>query len=65
MEEYIKIEKIIKFGDIDIEKQIFHRHKEPISIKNTDINKIAISNKVSLVKKTRKYFIGYKDFSPK
>ena len=27
------MKKIIKFGDIEIEKQKFHQHKEPISIK--------------------------------
>ena len=31
--------------------------KRPISIKNTDINKIVVSNKVTF----HKYFIGYKD----
>ena len=31
---YIKIEKTsIKFGDIENEKQKFHQHKRPISIK--------------------------------
>ena len=33
----------------------------PISIKNIDINKIVVFNKVSLSKKWFKYFIGYKD----
>ena len=51
----------INFGDIEIEKQKFHKHKEPISIKNIDINKITASNKVSFGKKESKYFIGYKD----
>ena len=37
---------IIKFGDIETEKQKFHQLKRPISIKNIDINKIAVSNKV-------------------
>ena len=55
------MEKVIKFGDIEIEKQKFHQHKEPISIKNIDINKIVVSNKVSFGKKGFKYFIGYKD----
>ena len=55
------MEKIITFGDIEIEKQNFHQHKESFSIKNIDINKIAISNKVSFGKKGFKYFIGYKD----
>ena len=42
---------IIKFGDIEIEKQKFHQHKGPISIKNIDINKIVMSNEVSFGKK--------------
>ena len=52
---------IIKFGDIEIEKQKFHQHKSPISINNIDINKTAVSNKVCFSKKVFKYFIGYKD----
>ena len=55
------MEKIIKFGDIEIQKQKFHQHKAPISIKNIDINKILVSHKVSFGKKSFKYFIGYKD----
>ena len=49
------------FSDIEIQKQKLHQHKEPILIKNIDINKIVVSNKVSFVKKAFKYFIGYKD----
>ena len=52
---------IIKFGDFEIEKQKLHQHEGPISIKNIDINKIVVSNKVSLGKKGFKYFIGYND----
>ena len=33
------MEKIIKFGDIEIEKQKIHQHEEPISIKIIDISK--------------------------
>ena len=58
---YIKLEKIIKLGDIEIQKQKFHQHEGPISIKNIDINKIVVSNKVSFGKNGFKYFIGYKD----
>ena len=59
---YIKIEKIIAtFGDIEIKKQKFYQHNRPISIKNIDINKLVVSNKVSLIKKGFKYFIGYKN----
>ena len=53
--------KIIKIDDTEIEKHKFHQHKGPISISNTDINKIVVSNKVSFGKKDFKYFIGYKD----
>ena len=53
--------KIIKFGDIEIQKQKFHQHKRPIAIKNIDMNKIVISNKISFSKKRFKYLIGYKD----
>ena len=45
---------VIKFGDIEIKKQKFHHHKRPISIKNKDINKIVVSNKVSFGKKSFK-----------
>ena len=53
--------RVIKFENIEIQKQIFHHHKAPISMKNIDIDKIAVSNKVSFCKKVFKYFIGYKD----
>ena len=51
----------IKFGDIEIEKQKFYQNKRPIAIKNIDVNKIVLSNKVSFGKKGFRYFIGYKD----
>ena len=61
---------IMKFGDVEIEKQKFQQHKRPISMKNIDIDKIVVCNKVSFGKKGLhisfgkkgfKYFIGYKD----
>ena len=55
LKAYIKMEKVIKFGDIELYKQRFHQHKEPISIE------IVVSNKVSFGKKGFKYFIGYKN----
>ena len=59
---YIKTEKtIIRFGDIEIEKQKFHQRKKPFSTKNIDTNKIVASKKVFCCKKGFKYFIGYKD----
>ena len=42
-------------------KQTLHQYKIPIAMKNLVINKIVVSNKVSLGKKSIKYFIGYKD----
>ena len=55
------MEKVIQFSDIEIQKQKFHQHKGPISIKNIAINKIVVSNNVSFNKKGFKQFIGYKD----
>ena len=52
---------IIEFEDIDIQKQKFHQHIRPISMKIININKIVVSNKVSSGKKGFKYFIDYKD----
>ena len=53
--------KVIKLGDIEIQKQKFHQHKEPISIKNIYINKIVVSNNIYFGKKVFKYVIRYKD----
>ena len=62
MKACIKIEKtVIKFGDIAIQKQKFHQHKGPISIKYIYINKIVVFNKVCFGKKGFKYFVDYKD----
>ena len=54
MKAYIKMEKVIKFGDIQIQKQKFHQHKGPILIKNIDSNKIVVSNKVSNISSATK-----------
>ena len=52
MKTYIKMKKTaIKFSDTEIEKQKFHKYKRPVSIKNLDMNKIVVSNKVSFCKK--------------
>ena len=60
MKAYIKMEKVTKFGDIQIQKQKFNQCKGPVSIKNIDSNKKVVSNKVSVSKNFFKYFIGYK-----
>ena len=59
LKSYVNMEKtVIKFGDIEIQKQKFHQHKGLISIKNIDIDKILVSNKVPFGKKGFRYFIG-------
>ena len=46
LKPYTKMDqKIIKFYDSKIENYKFHQHKNPISIKDLDINKIVLSNK--------------------
>ena len=51
--------KIIKFDETEIEKYKLHKNKNPFLINNIDINKIAVSNKVSFGKNDFKYFINY------
>ena len=50
---YIYITKIFE--------NILDLYKRPISIKNLDINKVLVSNKVYFSKKGFNYFIGYND----
>ena len=50
LKAYIKLEKVIKLDDIEIKRQKLHKHKGPISIKNEDIKKTVVSNKVSFGK---------------
>ena len=52
---------VIKSGDIAIKKQEFYQYKIPISIKNIDINKKVVSNKVCFGKKDFIYFFDYID----
>ena len=60
MKSYIKTDrKIIKFDEIEIEKYKFHHHKSPILVNNIRINKIIVSNKISIDKNNVKDFIGY------
>ena len=39
------------FGDIEIEKNRFYHNKIPILLKDVDIDKLSVSNKISMVKK--------------
>ena len=49
------------FDGTEIEKYKLHKRKSPILIDNIGVNKIVVSNKISLGKDDLKYFIGYKD----
>ena len=51
--------EILTFGDIEIEKNKFFRHKSPIPLRDVDIQKVLASNKTSFGEKNYKYFIGY------
>ena len=54
--------QVITFGDIEVEKHKFQQHKIHPSIGDVNNNnKIIVSNKVAVGKKSFKYFIGYKD----
>ena len=49
--------EILTFGDIEIKKKNY-RHKSPIFLKDADIEKVLVSNKISFGEKIDKYFIG-------
>ena len=51
MKAYRNMIKVKKFGNIEIQRQTFYQHKEPISIKNLYINKLVVSYKVPFGKK--------------
>ena len=51
--------EILTFGDIVVEKNKFYRNKTPIFLKDVDIEKVLVSNKISVGEKNYKYFIGY------
>ena len=52
--------EILIFGNIEIEKSKFYRHKTPIFLRDIDIKKALVSNKISFGEKNYKYFIGNK-----
>ena len=51
--------EILTFGDIEIGKNKLHRNKNPIFLKEVDIEKVLVSHKFSFGEKDYKYFIGY------
>ena len=56
---YIKMgKKILTFGNIEIEKKNLPS-KDSYFLEDVDIEKLLVSNKISLGEKNYKYFIGY------
>ena len=51
--------EILTFGDIEIEKYKFYCHKTPMFLKEVDMEKVSVSNKISIGEKNYKYVIGY------
>ena len=51
--------EILTFGNIVIEKNKFYCHKTPIFLRDLDIEKVLVSNKIYFGEKNYKYFIGY------
>ena len=50
------------FGDIQIGKNNFYRHKSPAPLRDVDIGKVSVSKVYFWQKKKNyKYFIGYLD----
>ena len=51
--------EILTFGDTEIEKRKFTALRLLFFLKNVDIKKALVSNKISFGEKNYKYFIGY------
>ena len=44
---------------LKLKKNKFYHHKTPILLKDVDIEKVLVFNKISFGEKSYKYFIGY------
>ena len=51
--------EILMFGDIQIEKNKYYCNRTPIYLKDVDIEKVLVSNKIYFDEKNYKYFSGY------
>ena len=51
--------QILTFVKSEIEKTKFHRYRTPIFLRDVDIKKALVTNKISFGGKNYKYFIGY------
>ena len=52
------VKEILTIGINEIKKKNC-RHKTPIFLEDVDIEKVLVSNKISVGEKIYKYFIGY------
>ena len=48
-----KSKKIVTFEDIEIEKNKFYRHKTPVPLRDVDIEKVFVFNKISFGERTK------------
>ena len=55
----MRSKEILTFRNIEVEKNKFYRNKTHIFLKDVDIEKVLVSNKISFGEKNCKYFIGY------
>ena len=52
--------EILTFADIEIKKnKNFYRYKSHVPLRDIEIEKVLVSNKISFGEKNYKYFIGY------
>ena len=51
--------EILTFGNIDLEKIRFYSNKTSVLLKNINIEKVLVSNKISFRENNYKYFVGY------
>ena len=53
------VKEVLTFGDIEIKKYIYYRHKTPIFLKDVDFETVLVFQKISSGEKNYKYFIDY------
>ena len=54
-------EKTLKFDNIMVNKNEFHKSKEPVDLGLVNIDQIVVSDKFEHSDDSLKYFIGYKE----
>ena len=47
--------KVLTFGDIETENNKFYRHKTPVPLRDLNIEKVLVSNKIPFGEKNYKY----------